>query len=312
MVGSASSALGPTVAAGILSVADWPWLFAVNVPIGVLVLIARRQALPHTPRAGIGSTGASAALNAVTFGLLISGIEALGHGGSPAYAVSRDRRRRGAGWALVRRQVLARQPAAAGRPAARPIFALSVAASICSFAAQSMAFVPLPFYIRGELGLSRGRDRAADDALAVDGGAGRAVRRTAGGPLSRRHHGRARAGVHGCAAWSRWRSCRHMPALSNIGWRMALCGLGFRLVQLAQQPGHHRLGAARRAAAGRAGCRPRSRLLGQTSGTALVALIFGLLSTGTITASLSLAASFALISCVASVLRTGRSASVNY
>ena len=35
-IGSIASAVGPTVAAGILSVAPWPWLFAVNVPIGAL------------------------------------------------------------------------------------------------------------------------------------------------------------------------------------------------------------------------------------------------------------------------------------
>ena len=33
-IGSIASAVGPTVAAGILSVGPWPWLFAVNVPIG--------------------------------------------------------------------------------------------------------------------------------------------------------------------------------------------------------------------------------------------------------------------------------------
>src|SRR5438105_9726599 len=38
MVGSVSSAVGPTVAAGILSVASWQWLFAINVPIGLAAL----------------------------------------------------------------------------------------------------------------------------------------------------------------------------------------------------------------------------------------------------------------------------------
>jgi MFS transporter, DHA2 family, multidrug resistance protein len=34
LVASAGAALGPTVASGILAVASWQWLFAVNVPIG--------------------------------------------------------------------------------------------------------------------------------------------------------------------------------------------------------------------------------------------------------------------------------------
>lgn len=35
LVASAGAALGPTVASGILAVASWQWLFAVNVPIGI-------------------------------------------------------------------------------------------------------------------------------------------------------------------------------------------------------------------------------------------------------------------------------------
>ena len=51
MVVALSAALGPTVAAGILSVASWPWLFAVNVPIGLLALAAGTWSLPASPRA---------------------------------------------------------------------------------------------------------------------------------------------------------------------------------------------------------------------------------------------------------------------
>src|SRR5260221_371063 len=40
IVVAVSAALGPTVAAAILAVASWPWLFAINVPIGA---VARRQ-----------------------------------------------------------------------------------------------------------------------------------------------------------------------------------------------------------------------------------------------------------------------------
>lgn len=34
-----SSAAGPTIAAAILSVASWKWLFLINVPLGILALI---------------------------------------------------------------------------------------------------------------------------------------------------------------------------------------------------------------------------------------------------------------------------------
>jgi MFS transporter, DHA2 family, multidrug resistance protein len=64
MVGSVSSALGPTVASAILSVAHWPWLFAVNVPTGALALLIGLRALPDSPLARHRFDLPSAALNA--------------------------------------------------------------------------------------------------------------------------------------------------------------------------------------------------------------------------------------------------------
>ena len=39
LAGSTSAAIGPSVAAGILSIASWQWLFAINVPLGVIALV---------------------------------------------------------------------------------------------------------------------------------------------------------------------------------------------------------------------------------------------------------------------------------
>ncbi|HQT80199.1 MAG TPA: MFS transporter [Rhodopila sp.] len=81
-VGSIASALGPSVAAAILAVAPWPWLFAVNVPLGVLGAFIALRALPQTPLSGVAFDGTSAVLQAVTFGLLLFGITEFGHGDS--------------------------------------------------------------------------------------------------------------------------------------------------------------------------------------------------------------------------------------
>src|SRR6201993_4568053 len=43
-----SAAIGPTLASGILAVMSWPWLFAINVPIGAVALVLGWQCLPHT------------------------------------------------------------------------------------------------------------------------------------------------------------------------------------------------------------------------------------------------------------------------
>ena len=46
---SISSAAGPTVASAILAVASWPWLFAIDVPIGLVTLGLSLRLLPYTP-----------------------------------------------------------------------------------------------------------------------------------------------------------------------------------------------------------------------------------------------------------------------
>ncbi len=47
MVLSISAAIGPTLAALILSVASWQWLFLINLPIGIAALIVGRKSLPE-------------------------------------------------------------------------------------------------------------------------------------------------------------------------------------------------------------------------------------------------------------------------
>ena len=44
-----SAVAGPTLAAAILSVASWPWLFAVNIPVGVTAFVLSRRYLPQNP-----------------------------------------------------------------------------------------------------------------------------------------------------------------------------------------------------------------------------------------------------------------------
>ena len=77
------SAGSPSVAAAILSVASWHWLFLINVPIGVVALIMAARTLPATPRAAGRLDLLSVLLNALTFGLVIAGVNRIGQGGSP-------------------------------------------------------------------------------------------------------------------------------------------------------------------------------------------------------------------------------------
>ena len=75
-----ASVAGPTLAAGILSVASWPWLFAINVPVGVVTFFMGRRYLPDNAVRVLGHrfNWKEALLNAATFGLFIGCVEALG------------------------------------------------------------------------------------------------------------------------------------------------------------------------------------------------------------------------------------------
>jgi len=118
MVVAVSAALGPTVAAGILAVATWPYLFAVNIPAGLAALALGWHYLPHIARAPHMFDWQSACLSALTFGFAIAAIDSAGHGETWAVCLpgigGRSARRRAAGLPADAYGVAA----LAGRPAA--------------------------------------------------------------------------------------------------------------------------------------------------------------------------------------------------
>ncbi|HWA63010.1 MAG TPA: MFS transporter, partial [Caulobacteraceae bacterium] len=75
MVVSAAAAVGPSVASAILAVAPWPWLFAVNIPVGLAALVIAWRSLPANPLSDRPFDAVSALLNALTFGLVITGVD---------------------------------------------------------------------------------------------------------------------------------------------------------------------------------------------------------------------------------------------
>ena len=49
-----SAVSGPSIAAGILSVAPWPWLFAINIPVGIITFLMGWRFLPDNPTHVVG------------------------------------------------------------------------------------------------------------------------------------------------------------------------------------------------------------------------------------------------------------------
>src|SRR5580692_7115483 len=79
MAVSTAFTLGPTIASGILAFGPWPWLFAVNIPFGLVAMAIGIRTLPSTPRAGHGFDSLGAALAAMCVGLVVLGIGGAAH-----------------------------------------------------------------------------------------------------------------------------------------------------------------------------------------------------------------------------------------
>ncbi|MDR6775564.1 MFS transporter [Azospirillum palustre] len=302
LIVATASAAGPTAGAFVLSLASWHWLFAINVPLGLTALIAARS-LPDTPRASRPYDLVSAGLNVLTFGLLIDGLKDLGdHGAArPLLEVAAALL---CGALLVRRQRARAAPMLPVDLLRLPIFALSVTASVCSFAAQSLAFVSLPFYLQHGLG----RTAMESGLLITPWPAAVALVAPFAGRLADRHDAGVLGGI-GLALFSAGLAAVALlpdqPTVADIAWRMVLCGLGFGLFQ---SPNNRVMAtsAPRERSGGASGIQATARLLGQTTGAALAAVVFGL--AGAVGApgtgiTVGLASALAAVACVASLLR---------
>jgi MFS transporter, DHA2 family, multidrug resistance protein len=308
LVVAVSAAVGPTVAAAILSVASWPWLFAVNVPTGVATMLAAR-ALPRTPRSGGRFDYLSALLNALFFGLLILAVDGLGHGGRAPYVALAFGGAGLAGVALVVRQLPQPAPLLPVDLLRIRVFALSIATSVCSFAAQMLAYVAIPFYFQDALG----RGAVATGLLMTPWPAASAFTAPLAGRLADRYSAGA-LGALGLGLFAAGLALLALlpaaPSDADIVWRMALCGVGFGLFQ---SPNNRAIlsSAPRERSGGASGMLGTARLLGQTSGAALVALMFGVFHAHATIVALGAASGISLVAAAVSgtrMLRTQTSA----
>lgn len=301
LVVAVAAAAGPTIAAGILSVAPWPWLFAVNVPFGVLALAIGVRALPHSALGRRRFDWRSALLSAGTFGLLIVSVDAVGHGETALIFFAEIAAVVGLGTALVRRQLSLPSPLLPVDLLRQPIIALSVGTSICSFLAQMLAMVSLPFLLQDRMGFTA----VATGLLITPWPIATGFAAPIAGRLSDRYPAGLLGGI-GLVLFSAGLAALALmpahPAIGDVVWRMALCGLGFGIFQ---SPNNRAMigSAPRERAGGAAGMLGTARLLGQTLGAALVALLFGQVVVGAETWALVLASASALLGAGVSATR---------
>jgi DHA2 family multidrug resistance protein-like MFS transporter len=293
--------LGPTIASGILAIGSWAWLFAVNIPFGVVAILVGLKTLPRTPRATHAFDFPGALMAAGCLGLFILGIGSAAHHAQPGLISIELASAVLLGWALIRRQADSPAPVLPIDLFRKPIFALSTATAICSFAVQGLAFVSLPFYFEDILG----RSQVETGFVMTPWPLVVAIMAPIAGRLSDRYPAGILGGL-GLALLSLGMVLLAMlpenPHIVDIAWRMAICGCGFGFFQAPNMKALMSSAPVDRSgsASGRVAT---ARLTGQTIGAALAALCFGLVGREGATLALVLGAVFAAVGCGMSVLR---------
>ena len=293
--------VGPTVASAILSVGPWTWLFGVNLPFGVAAVLIGLKTLPQTPRSTHAFDVIGAALTSGCLGLAIVALGSAAHHGELKFVAVELAAAIVLGVALVRRQGDHPAPMLPFDLFRRPMFALSAATALCSFATQGLAFVSLPFYFEHTLGLSA----VATGLLITPWSLVVGIMAPIAGRLSNHFPVGILGGVGllvlaiGMILLA---TLPDHPHVADIVWRAAMCGFGFGFFQ---SPNMKALmgSAPPDRSGGASGIVGTARLTGQTIGAALAALCFSLFGVAGPATALALGAGFAATGSVISFLR---------
>ena len=303
MVVALSSVAGPSVAAAVLSVASWHWIFAVNIPVCLAASVLSFRYLPANPelRKSDRLDWRSGVLNGLTFGLFIVSVEGYAHGADAVLVCVGIAASLASAGMLLRRQRGQEYPLLPVDLLRIPIFTLSVCTSICTFFAQMLAMVSLPFFLQGRMGY----DEVACGLLLTAWPVAVMATAPIAGRLVEKVHAGILGGV-GLAIFSAGLFLLYfLPddvAAWNIVWRLAVCGVGFALFQ---SPNNSIIiaSAPQRRSGSASGMMATARLLGQTCGAACVALMFHLFPQHGTQVCLAIAGFVAALACVFSVSR---------
>jgi DHA2 family multidrug resistance protein-like MFS transporter len=206
----------------------------------------------------------------------------------------------GLAWILTKRELRSPAPVLPVDLLRIPIFTLSIATSVASFMAQMLAMVSLPFMLH-----DMGFDAVSIGLLMTPWPIAIAIAAPIAGNLADRYPAGLLGGI-GLGIFSLGLLSLALipdaPRVEDIVWRMALCGVGFGMFQ---SPNNRAMmsAAPKSRSGGAGGMLATARLFGQTTGAALVALMFVQVPGQGATVSLFLASGCALVAGFVSLAR---------
>lgn len=297
-----SAAAGPAIGSAILAASSWPWLFAVNLPVGAVVLVAA-LALPQPSGTGRKLDLASAALNAVAFASLILGVDRAA--GAPRLAAGLIVVSVVGFVALVRREMPRQAPLVPLDLLRSRPFRISVIASVLCFAGQMASYIALPFYLQhgfGQDALATGLYMTPWPLVVAIAGpvSGRLADRMPNGLLCAAGGAFLALGLALAAAWP-----VHGSPWPLVPFLM-LSGFGFGIFQTPNNR-NMLLSAPQERSGAAGGMQGTARLLGQALGSVIMALLFTLTPPAAAPRiGLAVSAALALAAGLVSAMRIGR------
>jgi len=267
---ASSSAIGPIVSAAVLSVASWPYIFVINIPLCIIALVVGWKVLPWNETESEPYDFRSALMSALTFGLLVLAFISFSHGVSPWVAGLELMAALVIAPVFIRAQMVLPKPVLPLDVFSYRVIPLSLAAAQCNFIAQQLSFVTLPFYLHSvgftdvQIGLVM-----TPWPLAI------ALMAPVSGYLCDRYPPGTvgTVGLLLCATGQALLAFLPSgPGVFDVAWRMALCGIGIGLFgppnlrQILGATPKHRTGAV-------GGLVGTNRLTGQSLGAAFAALV---------------------------------------